>query len=154
MDVTYSLTEKGLEKLTDELDYLQTIKQKDVEARVKRARSFCNFSSDPTYSSAVEELTRVTERINTIEHMLQHARTIEKSTSEVVTLGSFVRITNIPKGESVVYQLVNRVESDPSEGKITLQSPMAKALLGHRKGDEVCVQTPRGNRQVRIMDIF
>ena len=150
----YPMTKEGKEKLEKELHELKTVKRKEVVERIKLARSFGDLSENSEYDSAKEEQAFVEGRIAAIEKMLRNAVIIEDDeNNDTVTLGKSVTFIELPDGEEETYTIVGSAESDPFEGKISNDSPIAKSLLGKKVGDEVTVQTPGGEINVKIIAI-
>jgi transcription elongation factor GreA len=148
------MTQAGKEKLEQELEYLKSVKRKEVVERIKIARSFGDLSENSEYDSAKEEQAFVEGRITTIENMIRNAKIINDSeVTDAVTLGSSVTFVELPDGEEETYIIVGSAEADPFEGKISNDSPIAKSLMGKKVGDEVTVQTPGGDMSVRITEI-
>ncbi len=151
----YPMTIAGKKKLEDELENLITVKRKEVVERIKIARSFGDLSENSEYDSAKEEQGFVEGRISTIESMLRNAIIIEETEgeSDIVTLGKTVKFLELPDGEEEEYTIVGSAEADPFEGKISNDSPIARALLGHKVDDVVKITTPGGDMEVRIVSI-
>ncbi|MDQ0161254.1 transcription elongation factor GreA [Bacillus alveayuensis] len=151
----YPMTQAGKEKLEQELEYLKTVKRKEVVERIKIARSFGDLSENSEYDSAKEEQAFVEGRITTLENMIRNAKIIEEDTenSTTVSLGKSVTFIELPDGEEETYTIVGSAEADPFEGRISNDSPMAKSLLGKQVGDEVTVQTPGGEMVVKIVAV-
>lgn len=150
----YPMTIAGKQKLEEELEYLKTVKRKEVVERIKIARSFGDLSENSEYDSAKEEQGFVEGRITTIESMLRNALIIEESgASDVVTLGKTVSFVELPDGDEEEYTIVGSAEADPFEGRISNDSPIAKALLGRKVDDIVKLTTPGGDMEVRIVSI-
>lgn len=151
----FPMTLAGKEKLVQELEYLKTVKRKEVVERIKIARSFGDLSENSEYDSAKEEQAFVEGRITTIENMIRNAKIIEEgeAASDSVSLGRSVTFIELPDGEEETYTIVGSAEADPFEGKISNDSPIAKSLMGKKVGDEVSVQTPGGEMSVRIISI-
>ncbi len=149
------MTLAGKEKLQQELEHLKSVKRKEVVERIKIARSFGDLSENSEYDSAKEEQAFVEGRITTIENMIRNAKIIEEDelSGDVVTLGNSVTFVELPDGEEETYTIVGSAEADPFEGKISNDSPIAKSLLGKKVDDEVTVQTPGGEMNVRITKI-
>jgi len=152
----YYMTKEGKEKLEKELEYLKTEKRKEVVERIKVARSFGDLSENSEYDAAKDEQAFVESRIAQLEKMIRNAVIIEDSNDDpnVVTIGKKVKFIELPDGEEEEYMIVGSAESDPLAGKISNDSPMAKSLLGKRKGDEVVVQTPGGELNVKIIEVI
>ncbi|MBL4951304.1 transcription elongation factor GreA [Neobacillus sp. OS1-32] len=151
----FPMTQAGKEKLEQELEYLKTVKRKEVVERIKIARSFGDLSENSEYDSAKEEQAFVEGRITTIENMIRNAKIIAEGelAGDSVTLGSSVTFVELPDGEEETYIIVGSAEADPFEGKISNDSPIAKSLLGRKVGEEVTVQTPGGEMTVKIVSI-
>jgi len=151
----YYMTREGKEKLEKELEYLKTEKRKEVVERIKVARSFGDLSENSEYDAAKDEQAFVESRISQLENMIRNAVIIEDTNDDpnVVTIGKSVKFIELPDGEVETYTIVGSAESDPFEGKISNDSPMAKSLLGKSIGDEVVVQTPGGEMNVKIIEI-
>ncbi|ASS91997.1 MAG: transcription elongation factor GreA [Bacillaceae bacterium] len=151
----FPMTKAGKEKLEQELEYLKTVKRKEVVERIKVARSFGDLSENSEYDSAKEEQAFVEGRITTLENMIRNAKIIEEDTENktTVSLGKSVTFIELPDGEEETYTIVGSAEADPFEGKISNDSPMAKSLLGRQVGEEVVVQTPGGDMTVKIVRV-
>ncbi|KGR74492.1 transcription elongation factor GreA [Ureibacillus sinduriensis] len=150
----YPMTLAGKQKLEEELEHLITVKRKEVVERIKIARSFGDLSENSEYDSAKEEQGFVEGRITTIESMLRNALIIEESgESDVVTLGKTVSFVELPDGDEEEYTIVGSAEADPFEGRISNDSPIARALLGRKVDDIVKLTTPGGDMEVRIVSI-
>lgn len=147
------MTEDGLEKLKRELEELESTKRTNAKQRIKHARSFCDFGEDPEYDTAVKELETIEKRITEIKLMIQQADIIRKTDTTTVELGNKVSFQEIPGGEVETYMIVGPEEADPSEGKISRNTPIAKSLLSAKINDKVTAETPDGKRVVKITDI-
>ncbi len=147
------MTKEGKLKLEQELEHLKTVKRKEVVERIKIARSFGDLSENSEYDSAKEEQAFVEGRITTLENMIRNAKIIEDNDSDVVSLGKSVTFVELPEGDEETYTIVGSAEADPFEGKISNDSPIAKSLLGKTVGDEVVVQTPGGEMNVKIIAV-
>ncbi|HLQ75271.1 MAG TPA: transcription elongation factor GreA [Alloiococcus sp.] len=151
----FPMTVEGKEKIEAELDELITVKRKEVVERIKIARGFGDLSENSEYESAKEEQAFIEGRINTLQHMLQNVEIIEKNAgdNDKVTLGSTVKFKELPDGIEEEYTIVGKAESDPFEGKISNESPIAQALLEKKVGDTVEIETPGGSMNVEIIKI-
>ena len=155
VEKVFPMTEAGKQKLEQELDYLKTVKRKEVVERIKIARSFGDLSENSEYDSAKEEQAFVEGRITTLENMVRNAKIIEEDAenSTTVSLGKTVTFVELPDGEEETYAIVGSAEADPFEGKISNDSPIAKRLLGKQIGEKVTVQTPAGEMFVKIVKV-
>lgn len=155
----YPMTLAGKAKLEEELEYLKTVKRKEVVERIKIARSFGDLSENSEYDSAKEEQGFVEGRISTIESMLRNSLIIneEETCNSTVTLGRTVTFDELIDGKRAdfeeSYTIVGSAEADPIEGRISNDSPIAKALMGHQVGDVVKLTTPGGEMEVEILKI-
>ncbi len=155
IEKVFPMTKEGKQKLEQELENLKSVKRKEVVERIKIARSFGDLSENSEYDSAKEEQAFVEGRITTIENMIRNAKIIEESEldSDTVTLGKSVTFVELPDGDEETYTIVGSAEADPFEGKISNDSPIAKSLIGKAVGEEVAVQTPAGEMNVRIISV-
>jgi transcription elongation factor GreA len=151
----FPMTQAGKEKLEQELENLKTVVRKEVVERIKIARSFGDLSENSEYDAAKDEQAFVEGRITTIENMIRNARIISEDelSKDSVSLGSSVTFVELPEGDEETYTIVGSAEADPFEGKISNDSPIAKSLLGRKVGDQVTVQTPGGEMNVKIIEI-
>lgn len=149
------MTEEGKNKLEEELNFLKTDRRTEIVERIKVARSFGDLSENSEYDAAKDEQAFVEGRIGQIENMLKTAIMIEedKSNNFEVALGKSVTFKELPDGEKEMYTIVGSAESDPLEGKISNDSPMAQSLLGRRVGESVMVNTPGGEIEVEIIEV-
>ncbi|TWI56309.1 transcription elongation factor GreA [Halalkalibacter nanhaiisediminis] len=149
------MTMDGKRKLEEELEFLKTERRKEVVERIKIARSFGDLSENSEYDSAKEEQAFVEGRIIQLEKMIRNAVMIEDeaTSANVVSLGKTVKFIELPNGDEEEYTIVGSAESDPAEGKISNDSPMAQSLLGKGVNDQVIVNTPGGEMEIKIIDI-
>ena len=149
------LTQEGYQKLEDELETLKTVRRREVADRIKVAISFGDISENAEYDEAKNEQAQVEERIIKLESMIRRAVIIDESKidSNVVTIGSIVKVNDVEFEEEVEYVIVGSAEADPYEGKISNESPVGKALLGRTIGDVVDVQVPDGVAKFEILEI-
>lgn len=152
---SYPMTADGREKLQAELEDLKLNQRPKVVERIKIARSYGDLSENSEYESAKDEQSMLESRIQTIEHMLQYAEIIDSNNSDKdeVTVGKMVTFQELPDEEPETYQIVGAAEADPMSGKISNESPIAKGLLGHRVNDEVTIEIPAGDMQVKITKV-
>ena len=149
------LTKDGFEKLQDELDYLRTAKRQEVADRLHEAMEGGELIENAEYEAAKNEQAFVEGRIQELEILLATARVIEdnkKNKIDTIQVGATVTIQE-DGFEEETYTIVGAAEANPREGKISNESPMGKAILGHRAGDEVQIETPDGFYKVRIVKI-
>jgi transcription elongation factor GreA len=150
-----TVTEEGLKKLTDELNYLKTVKKQEVKDAIKTAKEFGDLSENSEYEAARTEQAQVEGRITELEQMLKHVRLV--STDEVshdkVSVGVNVTVTDVEKNAQTVYTLVGSTEADPFSNKISDTSPIGKAIIGAKVGDRVTVHLPRRDLTIIINKI-
>jgi transcription elongation factor GreA len=149
------LTKDGFEKLQDELDYLRGVKRQEVADRLHEAMEGGELIENAEYEAAKNEQAFVEGRIQELEVLLATARVIEdnkKKKNGAVQVGSTVTIQEDGQEEET-YTIVGAAEANPRNGKISNESPLGKAVLNHRAGDEVQVETPDGSYAVRIVKI-
>lgn len=149
------LTPEGYTRLENELDHLKSVKRKEVAERIKVAISYGDISENSEYDDAKNEQAFIEGRIITLEKMLRNARVIkeEEVDTEVVSIGSKVLLKDMEFDDEVEYTIVGSAESNPSENKISNESPVGQALLGKRKGDTIEVHVPAGTIEYQILDI-
>ena len=150
------LTPEGLEKLKEEIEYLSGQKRREVAERIKEAREFGDISENSEYDDAKNEQAMLEARIAALEDKLRSASVIDASelSNDVVRVGSHVSVKDEGSGKSLKYTIVGSTEANPSENRLSNESPVGKALLGHKKGDSVKVQLPNGRaRELRITKI-
>ena len=147
------LTKEGLKALEDELDQLVSIRRGEVAERIRQARDFGDIAENAEYTEAKNEQSLVEGRIQTLEAMVRNAVVIEEEPREqgVVGVGAQVKVSS-DEGEET-YSIVGAAEADPLAGRISNESPLGRALLGHKVGDEVEWTSPIGTSRVRILSV-
>ncbi len=150
------LTKEGFQKLQDELDYLRTAKRQEVANRLHEAMEGGELIENAEYEAAKNEQAFVEGRIQELDLLLATAKIIEdtngKKKSDVVILGAKVTIKE-GNFEAETFTIVGAAEANPREGKISNESPIGKAILGHKVGDTVKVETPGGTYNVKILKV-
>lgn len=149
------LTDEGLKKLEVELETLKTEKRKEIADKIKVALSFGDLSENSEYDEAKNEQAMVEARIVQIEAMLKNVKLIDDDeiSTDTVVLGSKVKVLDVEFNEETVYSIVGSTEADPDQNKISDESPVGKALLGHAAGETVQVETPGGMIDFKILEI-
>ena len=150
------LTPEGLEKLKEEIEYLSGEKRREVAERIKEAREFGDISENSEYDDAKNEQMMLEAKIASLEEKLRSASVIEKSElgKDLVTVGVTVHVKDEDSGKSIEYMIVGSTEADPANHRLSNESPVGKALLGHKKGDVVDVALPNGKqRKLKITKI-
>jgi transcription elongation factor GreA len=150
------LTPEGYQKLKGEIEHLSTEKRREVAERIRVARQFGDIAENAEYDDAKNDQMLLEHRIARLEEQLRNARVIEKGevTADVVSVGAVVRLRDVDAKQTVEYYIVGSAEANPSENKLSNESPVGKAIMGHKKGETVEVTTPRGvSLKYKILDI-
>lgn len=147
------LTEDGLEELKKELEYLKTEKRPEVINALKEARALGDLSENAEYDAARTEQAEVENKISEIEAMLENAELIKDVNTNKVSIGTTVTLKYVEDDETDTYTIVGSKEADPFANKISNESPLAKAIIGSKKGQYVMVDSPNGKYQVEILEI-
>ena len=147
------VTPEGLANLKAELEQLSTVRRREVAARIKEAREFGDISENAEYDDAKNEQAMLEARIAQLEEKLRSATVIDNSDlgTDMVRVGSVVHVRE--GGKSTKYTIVGSAEASPAEMKLSNESPVGKALLGHKRGEEVTFPTPKGERRLKITKI-
>ena len=149
------LTPEGYEKLKQEIDYLSTEKRREVAERIKQSREFGDIAENAEYDDAKNEQAMLEHKIAQLEERLLSARVITKKeiSKDAVSVGSRVVLRDVKARKEVEYHIVGSAEADPGQNKLSNESPVGKAIMGHKKGDVVEVTAPRGALKFKIMEI-
>ena len=149
------LTREGYEKLSKELKHLQTVKRKQLSSAIAKARAHGDISENAEYDAAKEEQAHNEMRIAKLEEKLQRVRIIddENLSADEVLIGATVKLKNIDTGDEITYMLVSEEEADYDEGKISVSSPVGRALLGHKQDDLVEIHVPAGVLKYKVLEI-
>lgn len=149
------LTNDGLKKLEEELENLKVVRRKEVAAKIKEARMQGDLSENAEYDAAKEEQAEIETRITQIEKMLRNAEVIDEDELNTgkVNLGNTVVLWDKESEEEITYTLVGPAEADPMQGKLSNESPLGMAMLGHSVGDIIENQAPDGVIEFKILDI-
>jgi transcription elongation factor GreA len=149
------LTAEGYEKLKQEIEFLQTEKRREVAERIRVAREFGDIAENAEYDDAKNEQAMLEHKIAQLEERLLSARVITKKeiSKDTVSVGSKVRIRDVAAKQTFEYHIVGSAEANPAENKLSNESPVGKAIMGHKKGDVVDVAAPRGTTKFKILEI-
>ena len=149
------LTPEGLKELKKKIDFLSGDRRREVAERIKEAREFGDISENAEYDHAKNEQAMLEARIAQLEEKLRSATVIDEKQIDagVVSVGTKVRVKDQKSGQSILFQIVGSAEADPSENKLSNESPVGKAILGHKKGETVEVAAPRGKMKFKILEI-
>jgi transcription elongation factor GreA len=148
------LTPEGLANLKAELDELTTKRRREVAGRIKEAREFGDISENAEYDDAKNEQAMLEARIASLEDKLRSATVIDSADigTDIVGVGTIVHVKD-EAGKSTKYTIVGSAEASPGEMKLSNESPVGKALLGHKRGEQVAIATPKGQRRLKITKI-
>jgi transcription elongation factor GreA len=150
----YQLTQEGVDKLRDELKELKEVKRAENLEALKEARAQGDLSENADYDAARNEQARIEARIAEIETILKYHKVIKIADEQLVVIGKTVKIRFIDKKEDKIFHLVGSIEANPLSGKISIESPIGKAIKNHQKGDIVSVKSETGRIfSVEILEI-
>ena len=149
------LTPEGYRRLKDEVDYLSTTKREEVAERIRNSRDFGDISENSEYDDAKNEQAMLEARIYALEERLRSAIVIDsdKIATDVVGVGTKVTLQDMQRGDVVQYAIVGSAEADPGAHKLSNESPVGRAILGHKPGDKVTVTVPQGSKKFKVLDI-
>ncbi|HHW24690.1 MAG TPA: transcription elongation factor GreA [Bacillota bacterium] len=149
------ITDEGLRKLKEQLDYLKNVRRKEVVEGLRQALAFGDLSENSEYDEAKNEQAKVEAQILELEETLKNVKIISDSeiSTDIVSIGSTVTVYDETYNEETEYTIVGPTEADPMSGKISDQSPIGSALLGAKIGDTVTVHTPGGEVTLRVLNI-
>lgn len=148
------LTQEGYDEIKEELDYLINTKRPENIVAIKEARALGDLSENADYDAARNEQAEIEARIKKLEAIVENVQIIEEVSTDTVGLGNTVKISYVDDEDDLdEYKIVGSQEADPFESKISNESPIAKTLLGHKKGDVVEVESPNGSYEIKIIDI-
>jgi transcription elongation factor GreA len=154
-DKVVYLTPEGKQRFAAELHELQTVRRHEVEEQIRRAKEFADAVDNAEYDEAKQEQAFVEGRIQELERLLSNAKVIEEPAgggADYVRMGSHIKVGD-SEGEQETYYLVGSHEADPRRGLISNESPIGRALIGKRVGDEVTVVAPAGAFTLKILEI-
>lgn len=147
------LTSEGLKELQEKLDYLKTVRRKEIAEEIKVARSFGDLSENAEYDEAKNEQAKIEGEIAHLEEMLKNAVVAEDAGKGMVSVGKFVKLRDEETGEEAEYQIVGTAEANVFENKLPNESPVALAILGKKVGATVKVDTPAGILEYTILGV-
>ncbi|MEI7819067.1 MAG: transcription elongation factor GreA [bacterium] len=147
----FYVTESGLVKLREELDDLVNVQRRKIAAALKEAKEFGDLSENASWDDAKERQAFIEGRIAEIEHILMNSVAIAETKSDIVAVGSTVHV-ELEDGEQK-FQIVGSTEADPEQGMISNESPIGRALIGKKPGDEISVEVPAGTIIYKITKI-
>jgi len=147
------VTDEGLRKLKEQLEYLKSTKRKEVVEAIREALSFGDLSENSEYDEAKDLQAKVEAQILELEETLKNVKVVKESDAphDQVGIGSIVKVLDIEFDEEIVYTILGSTESDPLANKVSDQSPIGRAVLGAKVGDVVTVEAPGGNSKFKIL---
>lgn len=151
----FVMTYEGVKKLENELEYLKTVKRKEITEKIKVALGYGDLSENSEYDEAKNEQAFTEGRIIQLENMLKNAEVVDEAEvpSDVVSVGSRVKVKDYDFDEEVIYTIVGSAEADPMEFKISNESPVGSGLIGKKIGDIVEISVPDGVSKYEILEI-
>ena len=154
-DSRYRMSRERLEELKQELEYLQTVREKEVSEQIKEARSFGDLSENSEYDEAKTEQGKLYSKIAEIEDLIENAIILEAvhGGSHGVAMGSRVTVREQSEQETETFEIVGSQEANPMQGRISDESPLGRSLMGCKKGDKVSFEAPAGVLHYEIVDI-
>jgi transcription elongation factor GreA len=145
------VTKEGLQKLKDELEHLKTVTRYEVIEKLRIARGYGDLSENSEYDEAKNEQSFVEGRIKELEEQIRNAVVVDDVKADEIGIGSYMTVE--VNGKQVTYQLVGSAEADIKAGKLSNASPVGEGLMGHKVGDTVAIEVPRGTVTYTILDI-
>ena len=151
----YKMSRERYDSLVEELHYLETVREKEVSELIKEARSFGDLSENSEYDEAKTEQGKLYSKIAEMKVLIENAEIIEKSEmdTDVVNLSSSVKLLDVDENEEIEYKIVGSQEANPMEGRISDESPIGRAILGHRVGDTVTGEAPAGEMRFTVLAV-
>ena len=153
----YKMSQELLEELKKELNYMETVREKEVSEQIKEARSFGDLSENSEYDEAKTEQGKLYSRIAEYKDLIEHAEIVDNVDhnlpKDAVTLGSFVTVRDLDDEFEDKYEIVGSQEANPREGRISDDSPVGKGLIGHRAGDTVTIAAPAGEIRLEVLSV-
>ena len=152
---TTILTESGLKKLEEQLDYLISVRRNEVSEQIAIARGFGDLSENAEYDEAKKEQAKVEAEINRLQATIRTATVVadDEITTEKASIGTIVKVKDVDEGDTVEYAIVGANEADPFENRISVDSPVGQGLLGAKKNQTVSILVPNGTIRYKIMSI-
>ena len=149
------LTQSGLKKLEEQLDYLISVRRNEISEQIAIARGFGDLSENAEYDEAKKEQGKVEAEISRIQATIRNATIVadDEITTDRVSVGTIVKVKDLDEGETLEYAIVGANEADPFENKISNESPVGKGLLDAKKGETVEITIPAGTLRYKIMSI-
>ncbi|MDP4152933.1 MAG: transcription elongation factor GreA [Bacillota bacterium] len=155
MPESIKMTKEGLKNLEDELNYLVTVRRKEIAENIKQARDYGDLSENSEYDEAKNEQAVVEAKIQQLEATLKNVQVIDiAENAKVVNVGSKIKVLFKGENEEESYEIVGSTEADPDNNRISYESPVGKALMGAKAGKTVKAVTPSGIIEVKVLKIL
>lgn len=153
-ETKYKMSQERYDEIAKELEYLQTVREKEVAEQIKEARSYGDLSENSEYDEAKTEQGKLYSKIAEYKNLLENAEIVEKSgRSNGIGIGSKVKVLDLELNEEMEYQIVGSQEANPVTGRISDDSPFGRGLMGHKAGETVTVEAPAGDLQFKIVSV-
>ncbi len=153
----YKMSTERLDALKEELNYLETVREKEVAEQIKEARSFGDLSENSEYDEAKAEQAKLYSKIAELKDLISNAEIVDNTEADLpkdsVTLGSLVDVIDLEDNFEMTYEIVGSQEANPREGRISDDSPVGKGLHGHRAGETVNIEAPAGILKFKIISV-
>jgi len=150
----FKMSKARYDALVEELNYLHTVREKEVAEQIKEARSFGDLSENSEYDEAKNEQGRLYSKIAEIKNLIDNAEIIEqKNRAGMISLGSKVKVRELATGDEDTYEIVGSQEADPMQLRVSDDSPIGLALIDRKKGEKVTVHAPAGDFELEILSI-
>ena len=153
IDSRYRMSQERKHELEKELEYLQTVREKEIAEQIKEARSFGDLSENSEYDEAKNEQGKLYSKIAAIKDLIENAVITENGTGNTVVMGSRITIREVGESEEETFVIVGSQEADPLKGRISDESPIGRALMGHAQGETVAMDAPMGVIRYEILSI-
>ena len=152
----YRMSQERLDELKTELNYLETVREKEISEQIKEARSFGDLSENSEYDEAKTEQGKLYSKIAEIKDLIEHAEIVDVDHNlhkDFVTLGSTVRVRDVQEDCEEQYEIVGSQEANPRQGRSSDDSPVGKGLIGHRAGERLSISVPSGVVDLEIISV-
>ena len=153
----FKMSQKRLDAIKKELEYLETVREKEVAELIKEARSFGDLSENSEYDEAKTEQGKLYSRIAELKVLVENAEIVDNieqdAPKDTVTLGSIVRVLDVEEGDEETFEIVGSQEANPREGRISDDSPLGRGLHGHRAGEIASIEAPAGVLKFKVISV-
>ncbi len=152
----FLMTQEEQDKLKEQIDYLKNEKRKEIAEKINVARGYGDLSENSEYDAAKAEQAENEELLKTLEHRLKYSKIVDAESidGKTVNVGVTVKVKNMELGNEMVLTITGSIGADPMNGKISVESPIAKALIGKKVGSTAVAETPAGSKKFKILEIL